>query len=351
MTSVLTNFLAFIVAISVLVAVHEYGHYIVGRWCGMKVLRFSIGFGKPIWMRVAGKDRTEYCLAAIPLGGYVKFLGERYGTGDPVDPADEGRAFNQRPVWNRILVLLAGPFFNFLFAFVAYWALFINGVPTMKPAVGEVVEASYAADAGLQFGDRILKVGERDTTDWETALVAMLDEMVSEGTVTLKLEEADGFIRTATMDVGDDRTRLTEPGMLFEGLGFEPWRPPAVLATVTDGGAGQLGGLEPGDKITSIDGERVSSFTDLQQIVSARPAEFVAVMLIRNGEPLSVDLTIGSQVVDGQESGFLNVGVGDLTTDVWYVRKFGPLQSVGQSIERTWSSTAFTVDARTHGDW
>ena len=104
MTSVLTNFLAFIVAISVLVAVHEYGHYIVGRWCGMKVLRFSIGFGKPIWMRVAGKDRTEYCLAAIPLGGYVKFLGERYGTGDPVDPADEGRAFNQRPVWNRIPV-------------------------------------------------------------------------------------------------------------------------------------------------------------------------------------------------------------------------------------------------------
>ena len=343
MTSVLTNFLAFIVAISVLVAVHEYGHYIVGRWCGMKVLRFSIGFGKPIWMRVAGKDRTEYCLAAIPLGGYVKFLGERYGTGDPVDPADEGRAFNQRPVWNRILVLLAGPFFNFLFAFVAYWALFINGVPTMKPAVGEVVEASYAADAGLQFGDRILKVGERDTADWETVLVAMLDEMVSEGTVTLKLEEADGFIRTATMDVGDDRTRLTEPGMLFEGLGFEPWRPPAVLATVTDGGAGQLGGLEPGDKITSIDGERVSSFTDLQQIVSARPAEFVAVMLIRNGEPLSVDLTIGSRVVDGQESGFLNVGVGDITTDFWYVRKFGPLQSVGQSIERTWSSTAFTV--------
>lgn len=343
MTSVLTNFLAFIVAISVLVAVHEYGHYIVGRWCGMKVLRFSIGFGKPIWMRVAGKDRTEYCLAAIPLGGYVKFLGERYGTGDPVDPADEGRAFNQRPVWNRILVLLAGPFFNFLFAFVAYWALFINGVPTMKPAVGEVVEASYAADAGLQFGDRILKVGERDTADWETALVAMLDEMVSEGTVTLKLEEADGFIRTATMDVGDDRTRLTEPGMLFEGLGFEPWRPPAVLATVTDGGAGQLGGLEPGDKITSIDGERVSSFGDLQQIISARPAAFVAVMLIRNGEPLSVDLTIGSRVVDGQESGFLNVGVGDITTDFWYVRKFGPLQSVGQSIERTWNSTAFTV--------
>ncbi|SVD43198.1 uncharacterized protein METZ01_LOCUS396052, partial [marine metagenome] len=132
--SAFTDILAFIVAISVLVAVHEFGHYIVGRWCGMKILRFSIGFGKPIWTKIGGRDRTEYCIAAIPLGGYVKFLGERYGTGDPIPPEDEGRAFNQRPVWNRILVLLAGPFFNFLFAFIAYWILFINGVPTMKPA-------------------------------------------------------------------------------------------------------------------------------------------------------------------------------------------------------------------------
>jgi regulator of sigma E protease len=141
MMGALTNLLAFIVAISVLVAIHEYGHYIVGRMCGMKVLRFSVGFGKPIWTWVGGKDRTEYCISAIPLGGYVKFLGERDGSGDIVEPEDEGRAFNQRPVFSRILVLLAGPFFNFLFAFFAYWVLFINGVPTMKPAVGMVAES------------------------------------------------------------------------------------------------------------------------------------------------------------------------------------------------------------------
>ena len=246
MGSALTNLLAFIVAISVLVAVHEYGHYIVGRWCGMKVLRFSIGFGKPIWMRVGGKDRTEYCISAIPLGGYVKFLGERYGTGDPVDPADRGRAFNDRPVWNRILVLLAGPFFNFLFAFFAYWVLFINGVPTMKPAVGVVEPESYAAEAGLRHGDRIVKVGEREAGDWETALVTMLDEMVSNGAVTLTLEEPDGFTRTATLEVGADATRLTEPGMLFDGLGFQPWQPPADIATVEDDGAAARAGVLPG---------------------------------------------------------------------------------------------------------
>lgn len=343
MTGALTSLLAFIVAISVLVAVHEFGHYIVGRWCGMKVLRFSIGFGKPIWMRVAGEDKTEYCISSIPLGGYVKFLGERYGSGEPVDPADEGRAFNHRPVWNRILVLLAGPAFNFLFAILAYWVLFINGVPTMKPAVGEVEESSYAAQAGLKYGDRILKVGDRETGDWETALVSMLDEMVGEGRVTLELEEPDGYVRTTTMVVGEDATRLTEPGMLFDGLGFQPWQPPAVIATVDEEGAAFAGGIEEGDRITAIAGEPVSTFGDLQQIVAARPDELVSIELIRNEEPVTVELTLGSRENDGVERGFLGVGIGNAVADYWYLRQFGPLAAIGQSIQRTWTSTGFTV--------
>ena len=343
MLDALTSLLAFIVAISVLVAVHEFGHYLVGRWCGMKVLRFSIGFGKPIWMRVGGKDKTEYCIAAIPLGGYVKFLGERYGSGEPIDPADEGRAFNHRPVWNRIVVLLAGPAFNFLFAFVAYWILFINGVPTMKPAVGEVTDASYAAEAGLKYGDRITRVGDREASDWETALVSMLDDMLSDGTVTLELEEADGYVRTATIDVGDDATRLTEPGMLFDGLGFQPWQPPALIASVEEGGAAFVGGIAEGDRITAIDGEPVATFGDLQQIVAARPDQPVAIDLVRYGEPMSIELTLGSRERDGVTTGFLGVGIGNVVADYWYLRKFGPLESIGQSINRTWTSTGFTM--------
>jgi regulator of sigma E protease len=344
MGGALTNLLAFIVAISVLVAVHEYGHYIVGRWCGMKVLRFSIGFGKPLWMRVGkGPDHTEYCISAIPLGGYVKFLGERYGSGEPVDPADEGRAFNHRPVWNRIAVLLAGPFFNFLFAFVAYWVLFINGVPTMKPAVGIVAPDSYAAEAGLAYGDRIVAVGGREATDWETALVSMLDQMVGSGEVVLELEEQNGYRRTATMVVGDDASRLTEPGMLFEGLGFEPWQPPAEIATVEEAGAGYAGGIREGDRITSIDGEPVRHFGDLQRIVSERPGRDVVIDVDRRGEARSLDVRIGARERDGQTVGYLGVGIGDTVADYWYLRQFGPLQSIAQSVERTWSSTAFTV--------
>ncbi len=343
MLDALINLLAFIVAISVLVAIHEFGHYIVGRWCGMKVLRFSIGFGKPIWTRVAGKDRTEYCISAIPLGGYVKFLGERENSDEPVDPADSGRAFHERPVPSRIVVSLAGPAFNFLFAFLAYWVLFINGIPTMKPAVGVVTPDSYAAQAGLEFGDRILKVGDTAAADWETALVTLLDDLLSDGQVSLELEGTDGWVRSTTIDVGDNASRLTEPGLLFEGLGFEPWQPPAVIEIVGEEGAAHAGGIIVQDRITAIGGERVSSFRDLQQIVAARPDEQVSIELVRGGEPKTLELTIGSRELDGVTSGFLDVSIGTAVQDYWYVRKYGPLTAMGESVRKTWASTRFTV--------
>jgi regulator of sigma E protease len=339
MTGALTNLLAFIVAISVLVAVHEFGHYIVGRFCGMKVLRFSIGFGKPVWTKIAGQDRTEYCISAIPLGGYVKFLDEREG---PIEPEDQGRAFNHKPIVSRIAVLLAGPFFNFLFAILAYWILFINGVPTMKPAVGEVVEGTYAAEAGLEFGDRILKVGDRDATDWETALVSMLDEMLGDGRVPLELEGADGWVRETTIDVGDDASRLTEPGMLFDGLGFQPWQPPAVVGNVTEDGAAFAAGIEEGDRITAIDGESVVTFSDLQQIVRARPDAAVTIKWMRRNQELSREVTLGSQELDGIRTGLLGVGISTASADYWYVRKYAPFPAIGRAIERSWTSIGFT---------
>lgn len=340
MTGALINLVAFIVAISILVAVHEFGHYIVGRLCGMKVLRFSIGFGKPVWTRIAGQDRTEYCISAIPLGGYVKFLDEREG---PIDPEDQGRAFNHKPIASRIAVLLAGPFFNFLFAILAYWILFINGVPTMKPAVGEVTAGTYAAEAGLEFGDRILKVGDRFATDWETALVSMLDEMLDDGRVPLELEGADGWVRETTIDVGDDASRLTEPGMLFDGLGFQPWQPPAIVGTVAEDGAAYAAGIEEGDRIIAIDGESVVTFRDLQQIVRARPHETVTVELIRRNAGLSREVTLGSQELDGVVTGLLGVGISTASTDYWYLRKYAPFPAIGHAIERSWTSIAFTV--------
>lgn len=340
----LTSIVAFVVAISVLVAVHEYGHFIVGRWCGMKVLRFSIGFGKPLWTRIGKKDQTEFCLSAIPLGGYVKFLGERYGSDEAIPPADQGRAFNDRPIWNRILVLLAGPFFNFLFAFFAYWVIFVNGVPTMRPAVGEVTAGSYAASADLQYGDQIVMVGDRDSGDWETALVSILDAVVGTGQVTLTLENPAGVRRTATLDVGDDAARLTEPGVLFDGLGFQPWAPPAVVGAVEHGEAASRAGILAGDQIVSIAGEKVASFYDLVRIVSDRPNEPVVIDVLRTGRPLALDVMLGSRQQDGVTSGFLGISRSvEADNKYGYIRQFGPLDSLLPSIERTWQGMGFTV--------
>ncbi len=340
MVDALMNLLAFVIAISVLVAVHEFGHYIIGRWAGMKVLRFSIGFGKPIFTWIGGADRTEYCLSAIPFGGYVRFLDDREG---PVDADDVGRAFNHRPIPLRIAVLLAGPAFNFAFAILAYWVLFMGGIPTIKPAVGNVTPDSYAARAGLEFGDNIVAVGDVGTDNWESTLLAMLDEMIAHGRIPLTLQSADGRQRRATITVGEDATRLTEPGLLFDGLGFEPWQPPAVIGEVVADGAADAADLRMGDRITAVAGERIRSFADLVAEVSKRPAEAVTVDYVRDGAARSVELVLGVQEVDGESRGLLGVGVAQDIGDYFYLRKFGPIESVGAAAERTWATMVFTL--------
>jgi len=339
MIDVLIKVLAFIVAISVLVTVHEFGHYLVGRLCGMKVLRFSVGFGKPLWSRVAGTDNTEYCVAAIPLGGYVKFLDEREG---PIDPEDEGRAFNQKPIRSRIAVLLAGPAFNFLFAIIAYWVVFVAGEPALKPAVGVVQEASHAERAGLEYGDFIVRVGERDVQDWESATVAIFEEMLGEGSVALQLQDVDGRERRAVLEVGDDVASLTEPGALFDGLGFRRWQPRAEVVSLVDGAA-KTAGLQEGDLITGIAGEDVLDWTDLTRLVAPRANETVAVRFERDGREQNVELTVGERELNGQLVGVLGVGGGPTPQEYWHIRRYGPIAAVGQSVDRTWAMMGFTV--------
>ena len=332
MVDFLTSLLAFIVAISVLVAIHEYGHYIVGRWAGMKVLRFSIGFGKPIWTWVRGEDRTEYCIAAIPLGGYVRFLDSREG---PIPPQDEGRAFNHKPVPARIAVLLAGPMFNFLFAIFAYWLLSMDGVPALRPAVGEVAPQSYAAEAGLETGDQIVAIGDTSTDSWQQALMAMFDSMVADGAIPMTLEDQRGRQRQAVIEVKEDPARLTEPGLLFDGLGFVPGAPPVVLDDPIENEAAERAGLRKGDRIVAVDGEPMLGFGDLVAAVSDRPGERIDVSAIRDGRLENFSLVIGTREIDGATTGFLGVRA--------LLDELGPLQAVPRAISDAWQQTTFTV--------
>ncbi|NIL93058.1 MAG: RIP metalloprotease RseP [Woeseiaceae bacterium] len=328
----LTSLLAFIVAISVLVAIHEYGHYIVGRWAGMKVLRFSVGFGKPIWTWVRGADKTEYCVSAIPLGGYVRFLDGREG---PVAPEDEGRAFNHRPVSARIAVLLAGPLFNFLFAVVAYWLLSMDGVPALRPAIGEVTPDSYAAEAGLETGDQIIAVGDTETGDWQQALMAMFDNMVESGHIPMTLENRDGRQRRTVIRVGEDSARLTEPGLLFEGIGFNPGSPPVILGEPTENEAAARAGMRLGDRIVSVDGEPILGFTDLVDAVVGRPDERVRIGVVRDRRLEHFDVVLGTREVDGRTAGYLGVSA--------LFDELGPVEAIPNAIRDTWSQTMFTV--------
>ena len=267
MGEILYSVASFIVAIGVLIAIHEFGHFWVARRLGFKVLRFSIGFGRPL-LRWRGRapDHTQYWLASVPLGGYVKMLDEREG---PVPAAEQHRAFNRRPVPHRIAVLAAGPAFNFLFAIVAYWAMFVVGVPGLKPIVGAVSTESVAGQAGLKAQDEILTVGDRETKTWEGAILAILDELLADGQIDMTVQTTEGDVRRLRLDVRGREAELTEPDALFVGLGLTPYTPavPAIIGELTAGEAAERAGLRVGDRVLTADGEAIDSWSSFVTFV------------------------------------------------------------------------------------
>lgn len=344
MSGILTSTLAFIVAIGVLVAVHEFGHFWVARRLGIKVLRFSIGFGRPLWRR-SGADGTEYWVSAIPLGGYVKMLDEREGD---VTPEDLPRAFNRQPPSRRIAVLFAGPAFNFLFAIAAYWIMFVVGVPAMKPVIGAIEPESAAAVAGLRPGDRIVAVEGSSTDTMMAAQLDLLNAMVPGGRATLELEGPDGARRTAHLEYVGDTHALTEPGAMFPGLGIGLWRPqiPAVIGEVVPEGTAAASGLEPDDRVLSIDGDPVADWDELVAVIRARPGETVEVVLERAGATRSLALFIGAADDEGQRVGRIGAGP-QVTAELWdpvrTEQRFGPVSAVGQAVGETWRMSTLTV--------
>ncbi|MBV6417993.1 MAG: Regulator of sigma-E protease RseP [Steroidobacteraceae bacterium] len=299
----------FLVAVSLLVTVHEFGHYWVARRLGFKVLRFSVGFGRPLLKRVWGDDRTEYVLAAIPLGGYVKLLDEREGN---VASDELPRSFTRRPVWQRIVVLLAGPAFNIGFAVLLLWGMFwVSGLTEVRAIVGDVKVDSPAAAAGLASGDEIVALDGRPVSGQRDVLFGLLDDLSGSGRAALTLRDAHGATRSAALVIADAdaRRRLTEPNHLFEGIGFQFRQPPipAVVGTVTPGGPADRAGLREGDEIVAIDGEPIADFRALVARISAAPGASVAVAYRRGGAVASTRLTIASELVDGRTIGRIQV--------------------------------------------
>jgi regulator of sigma E protease len=347
MTDLALRILAFIVAISVLVAVHEFGHFWVARKLGFKVLRFSIGFGRPL-LKWTGRDadRVEYWVSAIPLGGYVKMLDEREG---PVAEAEQHRGFTRRPVPHRIAVLLAGPGFNFLFAIVAYWAMFVAGVPGIKPVIASVEPDSIAARAGLEANDEIEAVDGEPTATWERAGVEILDQLLADGQIDLTVRSAEGNIKHARLDLRGKASELTEPDALFTGLGIHraPLLP-AVIASVQPGSPAEAAGFEDGDEAVSAGGMPIHGWEEWVRFIRARPGETVPVEVLRGGERVDLTMTIGTVDENGKKIG--QIGAYRLTQfppelieRLRTEQRYGVLQAVPQGAANTWEMSALTV--------
>lgn len=340
------NVLAVIVVLGLLITFHEFGHFWVARRCGVKVLRFSVGFGKPLWSR---RDRhgTEFAVAAIPLGGYVKMLDEREGE---VDAAEAHRAFNRQSVGRRAAIVAAGPAVNILLAAVAYTAMFMIGVQGIVPRLGDVAAESPAAEAGFERGDRIIAVDGVDTPSWSEARLTLLDRGLDgdRSHIPVTVRSAGGYETKRRLDIST--VSLGEDGIdPVRELGFQPWLPdmPPRITGVIDDSAAAEAGLQAGDVVVRAGDTRIQSWSDLVTHVQARPGEAIPLVVERNGERVKVEVTPAAVEAGGRTLGQIGARGPQLSAEqrqrMYTTVRYGPVESVIQGTIKTWDMTTLTV--------
>ena len=339
-----TSILAFIVAIGLLVAFHEFGHFWVARKLGVKVLRFSIGFGKPLWTKVYGADKTEFVLAAIPLGGYVKMLDEREGE---VAQHELHRAFTQQSVGKRVAIVAAGPVFNFIFAIFAYFMMYLIGIPGIKPIVGDVVENSVAAKAGLQIQEEIYSVAGTRTPTWNAVRMGLIQESLDTDVVTVSVSDDGGRTQRELILDFTGISLDQRQSQLMQELGIQPLRPefPAIIGQLTEGDPAQRDGLRPGDKVLSVNGTDVSLWNDWVELVRKSPEKPLTVVVERKGEHIEVVLT--PKALETKEGVIGRIGAApqmvSLPPELEAYVQYGPLESLWKATVKTWDMSVLTL--------
>ena len=347
MSEVLGSIWWLLVTLGLLITFHEFGHFWVARKLGVGVLRFSVGFGRPLWRRI-GKDNTEYVIAAIPLGGYVKMLDEREGE---VPDKDLGRAFNRKSVWTRIAIVAAGPVFNLVFAVLAFWLMFMVGIPETRPVIGEV--SGIAAEAGILPGDEIIALDDESTRTWSHAILGLVTHALDRDNVNITVQDADGRQSQHLLDLSLLAPDFSEENTL-EAIGLGPWRLeiPPIIGEVTAESPAFSAGMHSGDRIVRIAGQEVSSWSWIGHLVQehGRENQPLAVTVERNGALFELEV-IPRKEKTGMFSSRLLLGVtnAEISTEqretldrAAVMLRYGPLEGLSAAAAETWRLTGST---------
>ena len=345
MLNAFITIVSFLVTVGVLVVIHELGHYAAARWVGVKILRFSVGFGRTLWMRRKGRDGTEWVLAAIPLGGYVKMLDEREGE---VAVHERARAFNRQSVGARIFIVLAGPFANFFLAFLLYWGLFVAGLPGVKPILGDPPRDTPAAVAGFTSGDTVRAVAEEPVATWSDVRWLLLKEAVKRGEIVMEVESQSGARRAHRLDLSSLTKEDFDRDFLVK-LGLRPYRPdvPAILGRVIPGGAGERAGLNAGDRVVAASGQPIRTWFDFTAQVSSNPGRTLLLTVDRGGRRFELKATPDAVGEGESRIGRLGVEAGvelkreyeRMTTIV----RHGPVESLGKAAHKVYDLSIFSL--------
>ena len=334
-----------LVALGVLVTFHEFGHFWVARRCGVKVLRFSVGFGMPL-LRWHDKKGTEFVVAAIPLGGYVKMLDEREGE---VPPDQLDQSFNRKTVRQRIAIVAAGPIANFLLALVFFWALAMLGSEQARPVIGAVEAGSVAARAGLGAGQEIVAIDGEPTSGWAAVNLQLVRRLGESGSLQMMVREEGSTADSPRELVLDNWLKGADEPDPIRSLGIRPWRPalPPVLAELDPKGPAQAAGLKTGDRLLAFDGRSVSDWQQVVDSVRVRPDTKIVLRIERDGAPIDVPVTLAARGESKAPTGYLGAGVKAVDWPPEMVREvsFGPLAAIGEGARRTWTMSVLTLDS------
>lgn len=337
------NILSIVVALGVLITFHEFGHYIIARLCGVKVLRFSIGFGKPIY-RYTNKNGTDFTLALIPLGGYVRMLDEREGA---VEDELKSQAFNNKNVFQRFAIVSAGPIANFLLAMILYAVVALQGIYSVSPIVATPIAGTPAASIALKDGDELLAINGEDVTSWEQVNFALADLIGHTGVIPIDYLDKETSTKVQQKVTLNAWLADEEPKDLISAFGLSIKRPhtPAIIAGLADDGAAKSAGFRAKDEIVAVNGQDISDWKDFVDVVQSHPSKALDVVVDRNGEKINLALTPMQRTIDGEAKGYAGIMAEPVKLDEsWYrIIDYNPLEALGYGLQKTGKMISLTL--------